>query len=379
LANYSKSGEPTGEPPPGLRPARLRICDNESAVVSVSPMDQPVTDLAEVLKNQPQLDFHLPDPDDEEISDQEFQQQLESAWQVCDRFDLQTDIWRGRILRTIRDREKIGGEGRGRGFINWLKQRDITKSQAYALIQLANSADTLLSEGNLDPEAINNFSKRAFVETAKSDPEVQQLVTDAAQRGDRITRREVRQLADEWTAMSSDLLPPEVKEQATAGSLPTRHLAPLVKELEKLPESHLHAIKSEVASHPDVDTVKQMTSEARNLAKYLDAAAQVQALNNAPVDMEMALEEALRLGCLNTVSDMVKQATQLEQTIVKLNSTWKRLGNLADRVYVETGASTPHLRSLLNSLGILTGEVMEVPTEEGGDRTVRLQILSEER
>lgn len=342
-------------------------------------MDQSVTDLAEVLKNQPQLDFQLPSPEDEEISEESFQQQLESAWQVCDRFDLQTDIWRGRILRAIRDREKIGGDGRGRGFLNWLKQRDITKSQAYALIQLANSADTLLSEGNLDPEAINNFSKRAFVETAKSDPEVQQLVTDAAQRGDRITRREVRQLADEWTAMSSDLLPAEVKEQATAGSLSTRHLAPLVKELEKLPESHLHAIKSEVAEHPDVDTIKQMTSEARNLAKYLDAAAQVQALNNGSVDMEMALEEALRLGCLNTASDMVKQATQLEQTIVKLYSTWKRLGNLADRVYVETGASTPHLRSLLASLGILTGEVMEVPLEEGGDRTVRLQIISDDR
>ncbi|MBC6453261.1 MAG: hypothetical protein GDA43_08600 [Hormoscilla sp. SP5CHS1] len=345
-------------------------------------MDQPVIDLAEFLKNQPQLDFQLPSPEDEEISDLEFQQQLESAWQVCDRFDLQTDIWRGRILRTIRDREKKGGEGRGKGFLNWLKQRDITKSQAYALIQLANSADTLLSEGNMDPEAINNFSKRAFVETAKSDPEVQQLVTDAAQRGDRITRREVRQLADEWTAMSSDLLPAEVKEQATTGSLPTRHLAPLVKELEKLPESHLHAIKSEVAEHPDVDTVKQMTSEARNLAKYLDAAAQVQALNDAPVDMEMALEEALRLGCLNTASDLVKQATQLEQTIVKLYTTWKRLGNLADRVYVETGASTPHLRSLLVSLGILTGEVMQVPLSDfsgtvGGDRTVRLQILSD--
>ena len=30
-----------------------------------------------------------------------------AAWQgVGDRFDLQTDIWRGRILRTVRDREK---------------------------------------------------------------------------------------------------------------------------------------------------------------------------------------------------------------------------------------------------------------------------------
>jgi len=142
------------------------------------------------------LTFQLPHPEDENISEYEFQQQIESAWQVCDRFDLQTDIWRGRILRTVRDREKRGGDGRGTGFLNWLRDREITKSQAYSLIELADSADTLLQEGMLEPQAVNNFSKRAFVETAQSSPEVQQLVSDAAQRGEHITRREVRQISD---------------------------------------------------------------------------------------------------------------------------------------------------------------------------------------
>ena len=155
-------------------------------------------DLANALAGITDLTFQLPDPEDEEIADFDFEQQLDNAWQVCDRFDLQTDIWRGRILRSIRDREKKGGDGRGTGFLNWLKNREISKSQAYALIELANSADTLLEEGHLDPAAINNFSKRAFVETAKASPEVQQLITDAARTGDRITRREVRQLSDEW-------------------------------------------------------------------------------------------------------------------------------------------------------------------------------------
>ncbi len=133
-----------------------------------------------------EFNFQLPDPEDETIQDHDFQQQLDSFWQVCDRFDLQTEIWRGRILRAIRDREKQGGDSRGTGFLNWLKQREITKSQAYALIQLANSADTLLAEGQLDPDSINNFSKRAFVETAKSAPEIQKLVSDAARQGERI-------------------------------------------------------------------------------------------------------------------------------------------------------------------------------------------------
>ncbi len=334
-------------------------------------------DLAAALEIPVDLNFELPDPEDDAIQDLEFQSQLDNIWKICDRFDLQTEIWRGRILRAIRDREKKGGDGRGTGFLDWLKQREITKSQAYALIQLANSADELLANGQLDPNSINNFSKRAFVETAKSAPEVQRLISEAAQSGDRITRREVKQLADEWTAVSSELLPEEVKQKAADGSLPSRHLAPLVKEMEKLPDAHLVAIQQEAASSPDVDTVKVLTTSARNLAKYLDAAAQVQTLKQYPLDLEMALEEALRLDCLNTAADLVKQATQLEQTVAKLYTTWKRLGNLSDRLYVDTGASSPNLRSLLTALEILTSEVIEVQLDEGGERTVRLRILTD--
>jgi len=97
------------------------------------------------------FNFELPDPEDEEILEIDFRHQLDTIWQICDRFDLQTDIWRGRVLRSVRDREKKGGEGRGAGFLNWLKDREITKSQAYALIQLANSADTLLADGEICP------------------------------------------------------------------------------------------------------------------------------------------------------------------------------------------------------------------------------------
>ncbi|NWF58507.1 MAG: hypothetical protein HXY43_04145 [Fischerella sp.] len=331
-------------------------------------------DLAAALQQPADLDFELPDPEDEEIPEQEFQQQVEIAWQVCDRFDLQTEIWRGRILRAVRDREKKGGDGRGTGFLKWLKERELSKSQAYAWIQLANSADTLLEEGKLEPSAIKNFSKRAFVETAKSAPEVQVMVSEAAQKGDRITRREVRQLTDEWTAMSSELLPEPVKQKAAENALPPRYIAPLVKEMEKLPESHQKSLQKEIAQSPDVDTLKQVTSEARSLAKYLKAAAQVQALNEEEVDIETALIEAQRVGCLSIAADLVNQASQLEQTIAKMYMTWKRISNLADRLYVDTGASTPQLRSLLNCLEPLGSEVMELQLGSAGERTIRLQI-----
>lgn len=328
-----------------------------------------------VLDNSSPINFQLPDPTDDRISDHDFQQQIEQAWQVCDRFDLQTDIWRGRILRAVRDREKYKGDGRGVGFLNWLKDREISKSQAYALIEVANSADSLIEAGYLEPDDVKQFSKRAFVETAHSAPEVQQLVSDAAKRGDRITRREVRQLSDEWTAMTSELLPEEVREKAADHSLPTRYLAPLVKEMQKLPETHQVTIRETVAETPDVDTVKQVTAEARYLAKYLEAAARVQALSNPSLNLELALEEALRIGCLSSTADLVNQAAQLEQTVVKLFLTWKRLNSLSERVYLDSGESTPHLRTLLSCLDPLANEVIETPLDDMSDRVVRLQIL----
>ena len=58
------------------------------------------------------LQLDLPDPEQDDISTMEFLARLEQAWAVCDRFDLQTEIWRGRILRTVRDKERRGGEAR---------------------------------------------------------------------------------------------------------------------------------------------------------------------------------------------------------------------------------------------------------------------------
>jgi len=330
-----------------------------------------------VLNGHNPLNFQLPDPEDDRIADHDFQQQIDQAWQVCDRFDLQTDIWRGRILRVVRDREKRRGDGRGTGFLNWLKDREISKSQAYALIEVANSADTLLEGGFLEPEDVNQFSKRAFVETAHSAPEVQQLVSDAARRGDRITRREVRQLSDEWTAMTSDLLPEALREKAADHTLPTRYLAPLVKEMQKLPTTHQVTLREAVAETPDVDTVKQVTAEARYLAKYLEAAARVQALSNESLNLELALEEALRIGSLSATADLVNHAAQMEQLAAKLFLTWKRLNSLSERVYLDSGESTPHLRTLLSCLNNLTNEVIETPLDDMSDRLVRLQVLQE--
>jgi hypothetical protein len=324
------------------------------------------------------FELQLPDPEDQKLSEDEFQHKIIEAWQICDRIDLQTDIWRGRILRAVRDREKLIGEGRGIGFLNWLKDREIGKSHAYNLIELANSADQMLEDGVLEEADVNQFTKRAFVETAQSSPEVQQIISDSAKQGNKITRREVRQLSDEWTAMTSDLLPENLREKAANQTIPARYLAPLVKQMERLPQAHQASLRDAVEEQPDVETLKQVTAEARYLARYLESATQVQVLTEGNLNLELALEEALRLGCLNSTAELVNQAAQMEQLIAKLYSTWRRINQLSDRLYVDTGASTPNLRSLLNALDRLSGESVEVtigdPNQEGWSRQIRLKI-----
>ena len=332
-----------------------------------------------------ELEISLPEVESD-LSDYEFHQQMDVAWQVCDRFDLQTDIWRGRILRLVRDREKRGGEidskgGIGAGFLNWLKDRDVSKSQAYVLIDLANSADEMLENGLIETKDVNCFSKRAFMETAQASPEVKQIVSEAAKRGDRITRKEVKNLSDDWSAMNSELLPESVKSKAADNTIPTRYLAPLVKEMEKLPASHQQTLKNEVDENPDVDTLKQVTAEAKYLSRYIEAAANVQSLESENIDLELALDEALRVGCLNSTADLVNQATQLEQAVTKLYTSWKRINKLADRVYVDSGESTPHLRSLLGALSPLCNEIIEVrlgEAESPSARQIRLKMLTDE-
>jgi hypothetical protein len=350
-------------------------------VITVPKAASPKT--APTPEPTPELNLELPNPEDENISEHEFRYQVDNAWLVCDRFDLQTDIWRGRILRAIRDREKRSGDGRGTGFLNWLKDQEISKTQAYSLIELADSADTLVEAGQLEPEAINRFSKRAFIETAQAAPEVQQMVTEAATRGEQITRREVRQLTEDWTATTSDLVPPILKEKVANSTIPTRYLAPLVKEMEKLPEAHQTLLQAELEESPDIDTLKQVTAEARYLAKYLLSSAQTQALNDKNLNLEEALEEALRLGCLNTAADLVAQSAQLEQMVAKLYTTWKRVGALVDRLYTDAGSSTPHLQKVLRCLEPLSSELLEVQIGEVGIKSnqsglIRLQILPEE-
>ncbi|MCX5957476.1 MAG: hypothetical protein NTW51_14005 [Cyanobacteria bacterium] len=331
-----------------------------------------------VSTEAPMLSLDLPDPGQDDISTMEFLARLEEAWAVCDRFDLQTEIWRGRILRAVRDREKRGGEGRGTGFLQWLREREISKTRAYTLIQLADSADNLVGEGLLEPDSVNQFSKRAFLETAQAEPEVQQMISEAANGGLPITRKQVRRLSDEFLAATSPLLPEEIRQRTAENLLPPRAVAPLVKELARLPEEQQDDLRRVLRDDPELERVKDVTHTARWLHRAAEASLAVRAFQQGHLDFEKALQEAQRLDALGLLADAVGQAQALESAVLKLHTSWRRLGGLQERLWVESGSSTPHLRELLTALQSLSGSTLRVSLGElAGGKRLRLQLVEE--
>ena len=331
-----------------------------------------------VVPDQPSLQLDLPDPESDDISTMEFLARLEQAWAICDRFDLQTEIWRGRILGAVRDREKRGGEGRGAGFLQWLRENEISKTRAYGLIQLAESADAMLTEGALDESSVNQFSKRAFIETAQAVPEVQLMISEAANEGQEITRKQVRRLTDEFTAATSPLLPEVIRQRTQENLLPPRAVAPLVRELAKLPEPQQEDFRKVLRDEPELDRIKDVTSTARWITKANESGSAVRAFQQGELDLEKAMQEAQRLDALGLLADAVGQAQALESAVLKLHTSWRRLGGLQERLWVESGSSTPYLRDVLNALQSLSGATMRVSLGElAGGKRVRLQLVEE--
>lgn len=333
---------------------------------------------ASVVPDQPVLVLDLPDPEQDDISTMEFLARLEQAWAVCDRFDLQTEIWRGRILRAVRDREKRGGEGRGAGFLQWLREQEISKTRAYGLIQLAESADDLVGGGMLEQKSVNQFSKRAFMETAQASPEVQVMISEAANEGQEITRKQVRRLTDEFTAATSPLLPEEIRQRTQENLLPSKAVAPLVRELAKLPDEQQDDFRKLLQDEPELDRIKDVTSTARWITKATEAGIAVRAFQQGELNLDKAMQEALRLDALGLLADAVGQAQALEASVLKLHTSWRRLSGLQERLWVESGSSTPYLRDVLTALQSLSGVTMRVSLGElAGGKRVRLQIVEE--
>ena len=129
---------------------------------------------------------------------------------------------------------------------------------------------------------------------------------------------------------------------------------------------------------PELDRIKDVTSTARWITKTTESGIAVRAFQQGELDLERAMQEAQRLDALGLLADAVGQAQALESAVLKLHTSWRRLGGLQERLWVESGSSTPYLRDVLNALQSLSGATMRVSLGElAGGKRVRLQLVEE--
>jgi cell fate (sporulation/competence/biofilm development) regulator YlbF (YheA/YmcA/DUF963 family) len=148
--------------------------------------------------------------------------------------------------------------------------------------------------------------------------------------------------------------------------------------LAKLPEGQQEELRRVLREEPELERVKDVTSTARWLSKAAEAGLAVRAFQQGQLDFDKALQEAQRLDALGLLADAVGQAQALESAVLKLHTSWRRLGGLQERLWLESGSSTPHLRELLTALQSLSGSTLRVSLGElAGGKRVRLQLVEE--
>ena len=143
-----------------------------------------------------------------------------------------------------------------------------------------------------------------------------------------------------------------------------------MKELAKLPEPQQEDLRKVLRDEPEIDRIKDVTSTARWITKATESGVAVRAFQQGELDLEKAMQEAQRLDALGLLADAVGQAQALESAVLKLHTSWRRLGGLQERLWVESGSSTPYLRDVLSALQGLSGATLRVSLGElaGGKR-----------
>jgi hypothetical protein len=173
-------------------------------------------------------------------------------------------------------------------------------------------------------------------------------------------------------------LPEEIRQRTADNLLPPRAVAPLVRELATLPDAQRESLCRELREEPELDRVRDVTLTARWLKRAAEAGLAVRALQRDDLDMEKAMLEAQRLDALGILADAVNQAKQLERAVLQLHTSWRRLGMLQERLWLESGSSTPHLRTTVQALQTLSGSTLRVSLGElAGGKRVRLQLVEE--
>lgn len=285
-----------------------------------------------------------------------------------------SEVCRGKLIGIARDKFKANGDLRGVEFKAWLKDRDITLSQAHALIETADKAAGLLGKDLLAGTA--KITKPALKRAVQASENAQKVLRDMIANAEMpVKAGDVRNACDAIDAKNADIFTDDFKAKIENGSIPIAKAAGLFRELDRLPEDHAKGYAEQIAASPNpVEEIKAITASAKAVATMYDLAGQVNAASGC--DIDFIAEESIRLGAESTVAKVLKQARDVQTLAGKLYTAVKKLGSSADRLYVDTGATTPHTRGLIAALeSLFSNGCIRVDL---GDSPIMLQVIDSE-
>ena len=127
------------------------------------------------------------------------------------------------------------------------------------------------------------------------------------------------------------------------------------------------------------NTIKEVTNAAKWIGKSNDASLSLRVLQRDDLDIDKATKEAQRIDSLGYLADAFTQAKSIESSILRFHTAWRRLGDINEKLWLESGSSTPYLREVIKALQSLTGANMRVSLGEVfGGKKIRLQIVEED-
>lgn len=177
----------------------------------------------------------------------------------------------------------------------------------------------------------------------------------------RLTKPVYKQIESSAKALESNLIPKEIKKKVEEGSLPPSIVAPLVKAIEELPEQEQPLV---FAGDNDfsADNLELITQDIKDIVKINESLAATLTLRDVGLDANALKEQLKRVEAVSLGASFISAMVKVEKLARKLKQAWEKLGHLGERLFVETGVSTPEIRKLLGCADTLTQNVCRIPS-----------------
>ena len=318
--------------------------------------------------------------DEEELLSLEgpkFDNRINKEWGKVKTVTLAVYMRAGKILRCLKKRHE-------NNFTRYIKDElDISKSQAYNYLnaikyyeELVDRFSYIEKDGdfiknpdiNVD-KAIGILSLSAFLELGRSDIEIQEMVlldtTELAKTSLKgPSQREIKRYQNEYIASQSSLIPETLKDAVNQQKVKNK-LGSLVAEMEQLEQPQLSLVREELeetANSPDITKdIDNITTSVKSMKKVSDGIDSLNETFDQKVDRDEVIDESYRLEITEVVASAMKTQKSIVELLTKALAAKQKLSNICERIYLETGASTPETRNLLNILEQYTNNVIEIP------------------